>query len=177
MPLPPPDDTSTSISLSFKFARAELAAEGFLGGGARGFANQRIDHALFGGELRACQHVLALLLAGLGDRNFHQIADDLFDVAADIADLGELGGLDLQERSAGELGKSARNLGLADAGRPDHQDVLRQHLLAHLVVELQPAPAVAQRDRDRALGVVLTDDEAVEFGDDFARREVGHDAG
>ena len=41
-------------------------------------------------------------------------------------------------------------------------------------VELQPPPAVAQRDRDRALGVGLADDEAVEFGNDFAGREVGH---
>ena len=36
------------------------------------------------------------------------------------------------------------------------------------LVELQPAPAVAQRDGDRALGVGLADDEAVEFGNDFA---------
>ena len=36
-----------------------------------------------------------------------------------------------------------------------------------------PAPAVAKRDRDRALGVVLADDEAVEFGNDFARGKEG----
>jgi hypothetical protein len=60
-----------------------------------------------------------------------EIADDLLDVAPDIADLGELGRLDLQERRAGELGEAARDLGLAAAGRADHQDVLRHHLLAH----------------------------------------------
>ena len=43
-----------------------------------------------------------------------------------------------------------------------------------LLVELLPAPAVAQRDGDGALGVVLADDVAVELGDDFARGEVGH---
>ena len=43
-----------------------------------------------------------------------------------------------------------------------------------LPVELQPPPAVAQRDRYRALGVGLADDEAVEFGDDFTGRKVGH---
>ena len=106
--------------------------------------------------------------------NLDQIAHDLLDVAADIADLGELGRLDLEERRAGKLGEAAGNLGLADAGRADHQDVLRQHLLAQLLVELQPPPAVAQRDRDRALGVVLADDEAVELGNDFAGGEVGH---
>src|SRR5690606_1310978 len=66
------------------------------------------------------------------------------------------------------------DFGLADAGRADHQDVLRQHLLAQLVVKLQPPPAVAQGDRHGALGIGLPDDEAVKLGDDFAGREVGH---
>ena len=123
---------------------------------------------LFGGLLRARLHVLALPVARQRDGDLDQVAHDLLDVAADIADLGEFGRLDLEERRAGELGKPARDLGLADAGRPDHQDVLRQHFLAQPVVELQPAPAVAQRDGDRALGVGLADDEAVELGDDFA---------
>ena len=111
---------------------------------------------------------LRLLSRVSGDGDLDKVAHDLLDVAADIADLGELGRLDLEERRAGELGQPARDLGLADAGRADHQDVLRHHLFAQLVVELQPAPAVAQRDRDRALGVALADDEAVELGDDFA---------
>ena len=137
-------------------------------------SDQGIDHARLGGLLGADLHVLALLLAGQRDADLDQVAHDLLDVAADIADLGELGRLDLDERRAGEPRQPPRNLGLADAGRPDHQDVLRQHLLAQLVVELQAPPAVAQRDRDRALGVGLADDEAVELGDDFAGREVGH---
>jgi hypothetical protein len=66
----------------------------------------------------------------LRDRDFDEIAHDLLDVAADIADLGEFGGLDLDERRAGEFGQPPRDLGLADAGRPDHQDVFRQHFLA-----------------------------------------------
>ena len=119
-------------------------------------------------------HVLALLLARQRDGDLDEVAHDLLDVAADIADLGELGRLDLEERRAGEPGEPAGDLGLADAGRPDHQNVLRQHLLAQPLVELQPPPAVAQRDGDGALGVGLADDEAVELGDDFARGEVGH---
>jgi hypothetical protein len=43
-----------------------------------------------------------------------------------------------------------------------------------LVGQLLAAPAVAQRDGDRALGVVLADDEAVELGDDLARGRSGH---
>ena len=137
-------------------------------------ADQRVDHAVLGGLLGARLDVLALALARQRDGDLDQIAHDLLDVAADIADLGELGGLDLEERRAGEPRQPARDFGLADAGRADHQDVLRQHLLAQLVVELQAAPAVAQRDRDGALGVALADDEAVELGNDFAGREVGH---
>ena len=117
---------------------------------------------------------LAPALLDEPDADLDEVAHDLLDVAADIADLRELGGLDLQERCAGKPGQPARDLGLAAAGRADHQDVLGQHLFAQRPDELLPPPAVAQRDGDRALGVVLADDEAVEFGDDFAGREGGH---
>ena len=172
--MPPDDCVSISISLSLSSpARSFLRKESRVAGLDAG-ADQRIEHALLGGQLRAGLHVLALALADLRDRDLDEVADDLLDVAADIADLGEFGGFDLDEGRAGELRQPPRDLGLADAGRPDHQDVFRQHLFAQAAGELQPPPAVAQRDRDRALGVGLADDEAVEFGDDFAGRKVGH---
>jgi len=74
----------------------------------------------------------------------------------------------LRKGRPGEPCEPSRDLVFADAGRADHQDVLGHHLFAQLVVEPQAAPAVAQRDRDPRLGVVLADDEAVELGDDFA---------
>ena len=167
------------LHLDFDFLVVELAgaqalAEGILGRRARVLADQGADHALLGRELGAGAHVLASFFPRLGDRHLHQIAHDLLDVPADIADLGELGRLDLDEGRAGKPGEPAGNLGLADAGGTDHQDVLGQHLLAQLLIELQASPAIAQRDRDRALGIILTDDVAVELGDDFARRKVGH---
>ena len=103
------------------------------------------------------------------DGDVDQVADDRVDVAADVADLGELGRLDLDERRVGEPRQPARDLGLADAGRADHQDVLRRDLLAQRLGDLLAAPAVAQRDRDRALGRVLADDVLVELGDDLLR--------
>ena len=115
--------------------------------------------------------LLAQPLAGHADGDLDEIADDLLDVAADIADLGELGRLDLEERRLGQPREAARDLGLADAGRADHQDVLGQHLLAQPLGQLLAAPAVAQRDGDGALGLVLADDVAVELGDDLARAE------
>ena len=160
--------------LVVEFAGAQLLAEGIAGGGAGIGADQGVEHAVLGGELGSRLHVLALALAYLRDRDFDQVADDLLDVAADIADLGEFRGLDLDERRAGELCEPPRDLGLADAGRPDHQDIFRQHFLAQLAGELQPAPAVAQRDGDCTLGVGLADDIAVEFGNDFTGGEVGH---
>ena len=105
--------------------------------------------------------------------DFDEVAHDLFDVAADIADLGELGRLDLDERRLRQLGEAARDLGLADAGRADHQDVLGQHLVAQLGRQLLAPPAVAQGHRHGALGVGLADNVPVQLGDDFARTEIG----
>ena len=81
------------------------------------------------------------------DRFLDQVAGDLLDVAADIADLGELGRLDLDERRVGELRQPAADLGLAAAGGADHQDVLGRDLVAQLGRELLAAPAVAQARR------------------------------
>ena len=82
----------------------------------------------------------------------HQVAHHRLDVAADVADLGELRRLDLDERRLREPRQPARDLGLADAGRPDHQDVLRRDLLGELRRQLLPPHAVAQRDGHGALG-------------------------
>src|SRR5262249_37962377 len=54
------------------------------------------------------------------------------------------------------------------------QNVLWKDFLAQLLVELQSSPAIAQRDSNRALCVSLADDEAVEFGNDFAGGKIGH---
>ena len=61
------------------------------------------------------------------------------------------------------LRQPARDLGLADAGRPDHQDVLRRDFLAQRLAHLHAPPAVAQRDGDGALGGLLADDVLVEL--------------
>ena len=160
--------------LVVQFAGAQPLAEAFARRRAGTRPDQGVDHALLGVEFGLGLHALAFSFARQRDGDFHQVADDLLNVAADIADLGEFGGLDLQKRRAGQPRQPARDLGLADAGRADHQDIFRQHFLAQLVVELEAPPAVPQRNGDRALGVVLADDEAVEFGNDFARGEVGH---
>src|SRR5579885_1281169 len=160
--------------LVVELAGAELLAEGVARRERGVGAHQRVDHALLGVELGLGRDFLALGVADERNPRLEQIAHNLIDVAADITDLGELGSLDLDEGRARELSEAAGNLRLADAGRPDHEDVLGQNLLAHLFAQLLAAPAVAQGDRHRALGVALADDVAVELGDDLAGRKRGH---
>ncbi len=108
------------------------------------------------------------LFAHQADRVFDELADHAFDVAAVVADFGVLRGLDLDERRTGERGEAASDFGFADARGADHENIFRGDLVAHLLCEPLPAPAVADRDRDGPLGVILADDVAVEFGDDLS---------
>src|SRR6266487_2110295 len=117
---------------------------------------------------------LAFSLSRLCDCDLDEIAHNLLHVAADVAHLGELGRFYLHEWSPGEPGESAGNLGFADAGRADHENIFGQYLFAHLLVELQAAPPVAQRNRHRPFRIGLADDEAIELGDDLARGKAGH---
>ena len=118
--------------------------------------------------------LFAHLFAGLQDRGIDQVADDLFDVTTDIADLGKFGGFDLEEGGLGQLGQTAGDFGFADAGGADHQDVLGIDLVAQIIVQLLAPPAVAQGDGHGALGVLLADDETVELRDNLAGGQVGH---
>ena len=142
---------------------------------ARG-RHQHVEHAVLGGVLRPRRHLSGFRLARLLDRDIDQVANDRVDIASDVADFGELCRFDLDERSIGEPREPARNLGLADAGRPDHQNVLRRDFGAQRLGHLLPAPAVAQRDRDRALGSILADDVLVQFVDDFSGSHHGSGA-
>ncbi len=137
---------------------------------------EHVEQPLLGDVGRAVADLARFGLARLLDRGFGQVADDRVDVAADVADFGEFGRLDLDERRVGEPREPARDLGLAHAGRADHQDVLRRDLLAQRLRHLLAAPAVAQRDRHRALRRVLPDDVLVELGDDFGRESAATSA-
>ena len=125
-------------------------------------------------RLASSSTLASSLLADQADGVLDQVADHALDVAAVVADLGVLGGLDLDERGAGELGQAAGDLGLADAGGADHEDVLGRDLLAQVVGELLPPPAIADGDGDGPLGVGLADDVAVELGDDLAGGQILH---
>src|SRR5690606_8188465 len=92
----------------------------------------------------------------------------------DVAHLGVLGGLHLDEGGAGELGQAPCDLGLSHPGGADHDDVLGRDLVAQRPLHLLASPAIAQRDRHRPLRLFLADDVSVELRDDLAGRQRLH---
>ena len=101
--------SSTSISTSalVEAAVGEALAEAGAGRLARSLAGQRVEQPVHRRFLGAGADLVAAPLALEPDRFLDQVAGDLLDVAADIADLGELGRLDLDERRVGELAPAA----------------------------------------------------------------------
>ena len=78
---------------------------------------EQVEQAVFGGELGLVLDLFHFFFADHVDGDLDEVADDGFDVATDVADLGELRGLDLEEGRVGELGEATGDLGFADAGR------------------------------------------------------------
>ena len=131
--------------------------------------HEQVEQALLGIAFGTLADFVETLLAQHVDGDLDQIANHGFDVAADVADFGELAGLDLQERRVGQLGEAAGELGFADAGGADHEDVLGHHLIGDFGLQLLAADAVAQGNSDGALGIGLADDVFIELADDLTR--------
>ena len=140
----------------------------------RGGGNQQFQQPVRHAPLGFFLHVGQFALADQPDGIFHQLADHALHVAAIVAHLGVLAGFDLDERGTGEIGQSPGDFRLADTGGADHQDVLRRDLFAHVIVELLPPPAVADRDSDGPFGVGLANDVTIEVFDNFAGSEILH---
>jgi hypothetical protein len=135
---------------------------------------QHVEYAFLGGVLGLAAELRHGAFAFHVDGDIGEVANDRIDVAPDVTDLGELGRFNLDEGRAGEARQAPRDLGLADPGRPDHEDVLGRDLVAQHGFDLRAPPAIAQRDGHRALGVGLADDVLVELLDDFLRSEIAH---
>ena len=95
-----------------------------------GVGNERIENPLLGRIFGPKSDFRHGLFARHLDRGVHEIADDAVDFATDVADLGKLGRLHLDERRPGEAREATRDFGLADAGRTDHEDVLGRDFAA-----------------------------------------------
>ena len=140
----------------------EALAKGFAGRGTCILAGQRVEQAVHCRFFRLVPHRGAAAFLFEANGFFRQVAGNLFDVTADIADFRKLGCLDLDEWRIGQLGKAATDLGLAASGRPDHQDILRADLVAQLRCELLAAPAIAQGHGHGTLGIILSDDMGIQ---------------
>ena len=130
---------------------------------------EQVEQALFGVHLGFVGNVFQLFLAHHVDGDLDQVANHRLHVASHIADFGKLRGLDLHEGRVRKLGQAARDLGFAHAGGADHDDVLGDDLFGQLGGKLLAAHAIAQRDSDGALRLVLAYNIFVELADDLAR--------
>src|SRR5688572_30661537 len=106
------------------------------------------------------------------DRYVDKITHHRLDIASDITNFGKLGSFDFDEWCTGEAREASRNFGFADAGRTDQYDVVRHDLLAEILFDALPPPAITQRNRDCTLRCFLTDDVLVELTDDLTWRQL-----
>ena len=115
--------------------------------------------------------LLALLDVAAG--RLQQLEDDVLDVLADVAGLGQRRRVDDGEGDRQELGERLREQRLAGAGRADQQDVRLGQLdvvaAARLLLDLDPLVVVVDRDGELLLGPFLADDVLVEELLDFLR--------
>ena len=160
------------------------------GGGALEDLQQRLLHAL-AGDVAGDRRVLALAGdlvdlvdvddAGLGLLDvvvggLDQLEQDVLDVLADVAGLGQRRGVGDRERDVEHPGQRLGEVGLAAAGRADQQDVGLGELDVVVVglprrwlAGLDPLVVVVDRDREDLLRVLLADDVVVEELEDLAR--------
>ena len=122
--------------------------------------------------------LLALLDVAAG--GLQQLEDDVLDVLADVAGLGERRRVDDREGDREQLGERLREQRLAGAGRADQQDVRLGQLdvvaAARLLLDLDALVVVVDRDGELLLGPLLADDVLVEELLDFLRRRAATSA-
>ena len=95
---------------------------------------------------------------------------DVLDVLADVAGLGQRRRVGDAERDVEDARQGLGEERLAGAGRPDEQDVRLLELdLVDLVAGVDPLVVVVDRDREDLLGPLLADDVLVERVLDLAR--------
>ena len=140
-------------------------------GGGPDWRQQDVQQPLLGVLRRLLADLFEPVIPHHVDGELDEVADHRFDVASHVADLSELGCLDLYEGRLCEPRQPPRDLGLPHAGRADHEDVLRSDLFGQFGGELLPPHPVAKRDGDRALGSGLTDHVLVQLGDNLTGRE------
>jgi hypothetical protein len=108
-------------------------------------------------------------------RGLDQLEQDVLDVLADVAGLGQRRGVGDRERDVEDRGQRLGEQRLAAAGRPEQQDVRLLQLDVRVVGlhHLHALVVVVDRYRERALGLLLPDDVLVEDAVDLLRLRAG----
>ena len=131
---------------------------------------REVEKAFLSLLLGSVLNFIQALLANHVDGDFNQIANHGFNIAANVADLGELARFNFKEGRIREFRQTARDFGFSDASRAHHKDVFRHDILGHIRIELLAADAVAQSDGDGSFRVSLADDILIELANNFTRR-------
>ena len=122
--------------------------------------------------------LLALLDVAAG--GLQQLEDDVLDVLADVAGLGQGRRVDDREGDGEELGEGLGEQRLAGAGRADEQDVALGQLdvvaAARLLLDLDALVVVIDGDGQLLLGPLLADDVLIQELLDFLGRRQGRAA-
>ena len=103
-------------------------------------------------------------------RSLQKSEQDVFDVLAHIAGLGQRGRVRDGERHIQDLGQRLGEQRLAGAGGADEQNVALLQLHVGVVLEINALIVVIDRHRQGDFCVVLTDDIVVHVGLDLLRR-------
>ena len=97
-----------------------------------------------------------------------QLQNDIFDIFADVAGLGQRGGIDDGERHIEQFGQGLREKRLACAGRPDQHDIaLGQFHIGLDLPEQDPLVVIIYGDGQLLFGLGLPDNVLVEEFLDF----------
>src|SRR5690606_6387006 len=126
-----------------ELAFAQLLAEYLSSIAVFAFANageQRVEYLIFRSVRGLAGHFFVFLFAQQFHRHEHEVANDGVDVSAHIAHFGELGGLYLDERRAGQLGETTCGFGFTNARWSDHENVLGRDFVAQRFRQLHAAP-------------------------------------
>jgi hypothetical protein len=143
----------------------------------RGSSRQEhVEHPFLRAVGGAVTHFGNLFFSRHFHGDLHKIAHDRVHFAPDIAHFSELGGLNLDERCLGQARQPSCDFGLADSCGADHENVLRRDFGTQRFGDLASAPAIAQGDRDRALGRFLAHDVLIQLFDYFTRGHLRHGA-
>ena len=133
---------------------------------------QNIQNPFFDVEFGLVRDLFNLFLSHHVNGNLGEVANHALHIAADVTHFSKLGGFNFQERRIRHPRQTTGNLSLADTGRANHDDVLRDYIGGEIGWQLLSSHAVAQGDGHRALRCFLPNDVLVEFDNDLPRRHL-----